>query len=452
MTCDMRRTATLLFSIFLTVFLSVGLVGCDETPTSVEDFEVQPALETPSSLSLVLVEGTVDLSLTYQGLEGHPNVETTGNLQAESANQSGSPRSGEQTWTLSYDGDVGSVVTEHAIVKASGNGRTITDTVDVTVSRFLIQSDFSPPTFAPVADFEERTLTTSGGTTAERSDMVVSENTTGNESLEISGSGTATIERTTSVPDASRFTFLIRPDESTDFTLTFSFTEETGNGTTTHDLDVQVQAGTEWAKYSVALNQIGADFNPVASRAGGNGALQSISMSTNQDVTYYVDDIAFASESQTVAEVHDFEETTFEYTFGGVVLSNTSDVAEGSNGSTARVVQGSGGGFGYNYDNLRADLSEEGYVSMLVNPDEGDELFIALEANDGAGGYEYGNGTTVTFSSSGWQTLKVPVTQFGDDPSAILSAALYNVGFEVTQDDDSSPLVIDDVQLVDPSN
>ncbi len=445
----MRRTATLILSFVLVTVLGVGLVGCDESPTSVNDFDVQPSLSSPNSLSLVLTEGTVDLSLSYQGLDGHPTVETTGSLQAESAEQSGSPQNGDQRWSLTYDGDVEGSVTEQAIVQGSAKGRTIADTVDVRVSPFLIQSEFSP-TFASVADFEERTLTTSNGATAELDSSVVSENSAGVASLRIESpaSGTATIERTTSVPNANRFSFLIRPDQSNDFTLTFSFTEETDGGTVTHDLDVSVPSGTEWSKYVIALDQISPDFNPVASRAGGNGALQSISMTSDSDVTYYVDEVGFANDSQMLAEVHDFDATTFEYSFGGVALDSSSDVPEGSDGATSRAVDGGGGGFGYNYNLLFADASPGDVLSFWVKSESEQTGYVFVETTDGnAGGYSFDNGRDITFPGGNeWTKIEIPVETLGDDPSALLDTGIQNVGFE-----NESSLLIDQIRF-EPGN
>ena len=441
----MRRTATLLLSFALLLVVGVGLVGCDESPTSVNDFDVQPGLESPGSLSLVLTEGSVDLSLSYQGLDDHPTVETTGALQAESAEQSGSPQNGDQQWTLSYDGQVEGSVTEEAIIQATGEGRSITDTVNVTVSPFLIQSDFSP-TFASVADFEERTLSTANGATAELDSSVVSENSAGVASLRIESpaSGTATIERTTSVPNANRFSFLIRPDQSTDFTLTFSFTEETDGGTTTHDLDVLVPAGTDWSKYVIALDQISSDFNPVASRAGGNGALQSISMTADSDVTYYVDEVGFASESQMLAEVHDFDQTTLEYNCPA--LDTSQDVAENSTGSVSRDVT-AGGGFGYNYNLLYADVESGDVLSFWAKSAEEQTRLVFVETPNGDGGYNFDNGVNVTIPGGDeWSKVEIPVESLGDDPAALLNSGIQNIGF-----DSGQQLLIDDIRF-EPGN
>ena len=441
----MRRTATLLLSFALLLVVGVGLVGCDESPTSVNDFDVQPGLESPGSLSLVLTEGSVDLSLSYQGLDDHPTVETTGALQAESAEQSGSPQNGDQQWTLSYDGQVEGSVTEEAIIQATGEGRSITDTVNVTVSPFLIQSDFSP-TFASVADFEERTLSTANGATAELDSSVVSENSAGVASLRIESpaSGTATIERTTSVPNANRFSFLIRPDQSTDFTLTFSFTEETDGGTTTHDLDVLVPAGTDWSKYVIALDQISSDFNPVASRAGGNGALQSISMTADSDVTYHVDEVGFANENQMLAEVHDFDQTTLEYNCPA--LDTSQDVAENSTGSVSRDVT-AGGCFGYNYNLLYADVESGDVLSFWAKSAEEQTRLVFVETPNGDGGYNFDNGVNVTIPGGDeWSKVEIPVESLGDDPAALLNSGIQNIGF-----DSGQQLLIDDIRF-EPGN
>ena len=445
----MRRTATLLLSFALLTFLGIGLVGCDESPTSVNDFDVQPRLESPGSLSLVLTEGSVDLSLSYQGLDDHPSIETTGGLQAENIEESGSPQDGGKRWALSYDGEVEGSRTEQAIVQATGEGRTITDTVNVRVSPYLIQSDFSP-TFASVADFEERTLSTSNGASATLDSSVVSDNSAGVASLRIESpaSGSATVERTTSVPGANRFSFLIRPDPSTDFTLTFSFTEETSGGTTTRDLDVLIPAGTEWSKYVIAFDQISPDFNPVATRAGGNGALQSITMTSDSDVTYHVDEVGFANESQMLAEVHDFDATTFEYSFGGVVLSSSTDVPEGSDGVTSRAVDGGGGGFGYNYNLLFADVSAGDVLSFWVKSELEQTGYVFVETTDGnSGGFSFDNGRDVAIPGGNeWTKIEIPVETLGDDPSALLNTGIQNIGFE-----NESSLLIDQIRF-EPGN
>ncbi|MFB6231413.1 MAG: hypothetical protein ABEL04_09665 [Salinibacter sp.] len=447
----MRRYSRIL-SIAVLAVVTVAFMGCDNTPTSVQDFNVQPKLETPPSVGLVLAEGSASFSTQYQGLDRHPQATATGDLSISKASETGDPSQGEQKWTLTYGASIQGVVTESVILQSSAGNRQVRDTVSVTISRFIISSDLENRT-AVVADFENRSLSTSGGTTVELDSTNVSDNTSGVASLQVqsSSSGTATITRRTSAPGATRFSFLMLP-RSTDFTLTLTFTDSEGGGTTTHSVDVPVQAGSQWVKYGIALDQISSDFNPVASRAGGDGPMVSVEMSTDQGVTFNVDELRFTTGDAVVAGVHDFEKTSLEYSFGGVSLGTSPDVAENSDGFTARVIDGSGGGFGYNYNNLKANLSENGILSLRVNAESGDELYIFLQTNNGEGGFVYGEGNTYTLPTNGWQTLEIPVTDFGNNPAAIQNAGLFNVGFEVTQGDDGSPLLIDDIRLVEPAD
>jgi hypothetical protein len=452
MRIDMRHFSRLL-SIAALAVVALAFLGCDNSPTSVQDFDVQPKLETPPSVGLVLAEGAASFSIQYQGLDQHPQATSTGALSVSKANETGDPRRGEQEWTLTYGESIDGVVSENVILQSSAAGEQVTDTVSVTISRFIISSNFQNQT-AMVADFENRSVSGSGGTTVEYDSTNVSDNTSGVASLQVqsSASGTATIERRTSAPGATRFSFLVLPGSNTDFDITLTFTDSTGGGTATHSVDVPVQAGNQWVKYEIALDQISSDFNPVATRAGGDGPMTSVEMSTDQDVTFNVDELRFATEDAVVAGVHDFEETSFEYSFGGVSFDTSPNVAETSDGFTSRVINGSGGGFGYNYVDLKANLSESGVLSLRVNADSGDELYIFLETNGGEGGFAYGEGNTYSLPTDGWQTLEIPITDFGNNPSAIQNAALSNVGFEVTQGDDGSPLLIDDIRLVEPAN
>ena len=452
MRIDMRHFSRLL-SIATLAVVALAFVGCDNAPTSVQDFDVQPQLETPPSVGLVLAEGSASFSIQYQGLDQHPQATSTGALSVSKANETGEPVQGEQEWTLTYGESIDGVVSENVILQSTAAGEQVRDTVSVTISRFIISSDFENRT-ALVEDFENRSISAAGGTTAEYDSINVSDNTSGVASLQVqsSSAGTATITRRTSAPGASQFSFLMLPDSDTDFTLTFTFTDSTGGGTTTHSVNVPVQAGNQWVKYGITLDQISPDFNPVAARAGGDGPMVSVEMSTDQDVTFNVDDLRFTTESAVVAGIHDFEQTSFEYSFGGVSFGTSPNVAETSDGFTSRVINGSGGGFGYNYVDLRANLSEDGILSLRVNAESGDELYIFLETNGGEGGFAYGEGDTYSLPTDGWQTLEIPITDFGSDPAAIQSAALQNVGFEVTQGDDGSPLLIDDIRLVEPAD
>ena len=449
----MRRTATSSLSIFLILVLGVALVGCDSSPTSVQDFEVQPNLEASSnSLSLVLAQGNTSFQTSYQGLDSHPQAEGTGGLSLEKSNESGTPEDGSQEWSVGYTESPDGVVQENIILRSAGGGGEVVDTLSVTVSRFIVRSSFSN-TSAVIADYEgsQRSLSTTGGTSAAFDSTVVSQNSAGVASLMIEGSpnGSATISRRTNAPDSDRFSFLVHPDPSTSFTLTLTFTEETGGGTTTHEVDVPVEAGDQWLEYGIAFSQIGDDFNPVASRSGGNGPFVSVEMSADANATYYVDGLSFDSGDRMVAEIHDFDRTSFEYSC--VTLSTSNDVADASDGFNSREIDGSGC-FGYNYATLRADLSPDGVISARVNASEGDELYIFLETRNGnAGGYEYGNGTTVTLPTGGRQTIAGTASNPGDDVAALQDPGLQNIGLESTQGN-TSTFLIDDIRLREPSN
>ena len=448
----MQRTATLSLSVFTAFLLSVALVGCDSSPTSVQDFDVQPNMEAPSSgLSLVLAQGSTSFDINYQGLDGHPEAQGSGALSVSKSTESGTPRDGSQQWTLTYGESPDGVVQESVYITANRSGKEIRDTVSVTVSRFIVTNSFSNRT-AIVADFEDsqRSFSGSNGTTVDLDSANVAQNSSGVAYLRVQGTqaGSATISRRASAPDASLFSFIVN-SSSTDFTLTLTFTEETGSGTQEYDVEVPIQSGDEWVKYGISLDQIGENFDPVAARAGGNGPLVSLEMSANKDVTYHVDDLNFMDGDRLVANIHDFEKTTNPYSC--ITLDSSSDVADASDGFTSRVIDGSGC-FGYNYNTLRADLPSDGVLSFRVKADEGDEMYIFLETKEGnTGGFAYGNGVTRTLPTGGWQTVEVPVSELGDTVGALRDPGLQNIGFESTQGDGPT-FLIDDIRLKAPAN
>jgi len=447
----MHRPARL--SSLITAFLlSVALLGCDSSPTSVQDFDVQANMETPSTpLSLVIAQGSTSFEVNYQGLDGHPEAQGSGALAVSKSTESGTPREGSQEWTVTYGENPDGVIQESIYVTGTRGGRQISDTVSVTVSRFIVSTSFAN-NHAVVTDYEngQRSISSSGGTSASLDSTIVASNSSGVASLEIAGTqaGSATVARRANAPNANLFSFLIYSG-NTSFTLTLTFTEETGAGTATYSVDVPVEARGEWVKYGIALDQIGEDFNPVAQRAGGNGPFTSVEMSADTDATYYVDDLNFMDGDRLVANIHDFEQTTFEYSC--ITLDSSNDVATNSGGFTSRVIDGSGC-FGYNYNTLKASLSSDGVVSARVKADEGDELYVFLETKDGnAGGFEYGNGTTVTLPTSGWQTVEIPVSDLGNSVGALQDPGLQNIGFESTQGDQPT-FLIDDIRLQESGN
>jgi len=456
----MRRSFTLFLSIAIIALFGASLTGCDESPTSVEDFDIQPNVSvSTSSLSLVLsgAQSTVSFEVNYQGLSTHPTAEGTGVLSLTKAEENGSPSNGSQTWSVGADGSVSGIVEETVVVRSPTGGDEIVDSLSVRVAPFVVTSDFSTG-FATIADYEDsqRDSSATGGTTFEIvEDVATGSNGVRAMRVNASGSGAVTFERRASAPNADRFTFLVKPSPDTDFTLTLTFTEEANGGEVEHQIQVPVNAGTEWLKYGIAFSQIGADFNPVAARAGGNGPLLRVSLSADQAVTYHVDQLMLADETSAQLEIEDFERTSLAYgpPFCPPTFGASDDVAEQSDGFTARSVQGTGC-FGYNYSSTGADLfldvSGRDVVSFLANASPGDSIFVFVETPEGAdgrpGGFTFDNGIQVGLPAPGsWGRVEIPIDSLGDNPAALQSAGISNVGFEARGDDPD--FLIDDVKI-----
>jgi hypothetical protein len=462
----MRRTASLLFNGFVALLLTIGLFGCDNSPTSVEDIEVQPGTEiSASSLSLVLTESesTTQFEITYQGLEGVPSATGTGVLTLTKASEMGSPEQGEQQWTVGAEGSVSGVVQETVVVRYPTSDGEVVDSLPVNVSPFVVTSDFSSG-FIAAADYEDaqRDSSASGGTTITLQQDENNENnpvgSNGISYLEVdaSGSGAVTFERRASAPNSDRFTFLVRP-ASTDFNLTLTFTEETGGGTTEHEITVPVNAGNQWLKYGIAFSQISQDFNPVAQRAGGNGPLTKVEFSADADVTYAVDELMLATANATQVEIMDFERTTGAYgpPFCPPSFSNSDMVATDSDGFTSRSVEGEGC-FGYNYGgglgpptNVFLDVDGSDVVSFKANASPGDSLTVFVETANGDGGYSTDNSKTVALPSGSWGTVEVPLSMLGENPNALQNTGIRNFGF--TAVGESPDILIDDIKIKAPS-
>lgn len=453
----MRRILHLSLGLLVAVALGVVLSGCDESPTSVEDFDIQPDLESPGTANLVLIgDAATEFTYTYQGLDSPPSVTASGNLVAEVASTEGSPdRGGSDVIRLTYDGTPQGIVRETVAISAQAGGRQIADTVAVSIAPFAVSTDFRPNSVV-VTDYDDRSYTAVGGATATivESSSAGLTNTTGVNTLEIQdpGDGSAVeFDRQASVPDSDRFQFAIRPDASSDFNLTIAFTEEADGSTVTYEYTLPVEAGDNWLQLGIGFDQIDPAFDPVDSRAGGSGALQSVSFSADANVTYYLDDLSFATATTAQAELHNFESTTLEYSCEPVTLESSNDVADESVGFTSRRVDG-GGCFGYNYNNLRADLTASSVVTMRVKGTaEGDGLFIFLETTDGGGGFNFDNGVEYELPvTSEWTTFSVPVSDLGESPETIYSEGLGNVGFESRGSDPD--FLIDDIRLAPAGN
>jgi hypothetical protein len=445
----MQRSSTLSLSLAFVALIGLLLVGCDESPSSVQDFDVQPDLEVPSGLSLVLAEGSTSFSVSYQGLDESPQAEGTGALNVEQISESGTPSEGQQQWRLTYGESPDGIVTESVVLTSRGGGQEVVDSLSVTISRFVVSTSFDGD-YATIADFEDeqRDSTALGGATMSVTDQVAS-GSNGVNALEVTDtpSGSVRIDRRVSAANANRFTFLVKSMDT--FNLTFTFTEETGGGEATHQVTVPVQGSDEWTQYGIAFDQIGDDFNPVHPRAGGNGPLVSVEMSADANVTYSIDELFLARDGQPLMEIMDFERTGLAYgpPFCPPNFDATDDVDVEADGFTARTVQGEGC-FGYNY-NLKMEVTEDHVVSFRARASSGDSLQVFLEAN-GEGGYGTGSSVTVALPQGEWGVVEVPIESLGDNPSALSDPGISNVGF--TAAGTEPDFAIDDIKIKAPGN
>ena len=478
----MRRSVTLFTG--LLVLASLGwLTGCDtfdSSPSEVEDFDIQGNMNTPTGRT-VTPDLSPEFSVDYQGLAAAPTASSPSDILAIDtvSTQGDATRGGERRWRLSLTTDNIDQVLAQASVLIEGRttgGRTITDTLAVSATTTLqVQRDFTS-SFAVVADYEgdvtastyggndpateayegsQRTIQTSGGTSTTLVNQSFSQSTNqpggsnGVRYLEIEGSssGSTTIQRWTSVPNADIFTFLVRPASSS-FILTVSFTEETENGPETYELDLPIPAGGGWLKIGVPF-EFFEGFNPVAPRAGGNGPLTSIDFSADRDVTYAIDELVFGTQGMGGrAEFHDFERTTLAYgppfgdnTFG--FATGTDSVSAQSDGLTSRRISGESF-FGYNYGRLYVDVDGNDVLSFRAKGSTdtaGEDVIEVFVETGGAGGF---SGTVSRVATDGtWETFEVPISQLGDDPSALLDPGINNIGFNA-----DGTFLLDDVKIV----
>jgi len=464
----MRTTLQQTLRLFLIVAVGVFLTACDDNPSSVQDFDIQPDVQFSTNSVTLIVSGDVEgsntsqVTVSYQGLTEHPQAEATGNVAVEKVTETGDPQQGgEQTWEIAYDQSVDGVIQEQVDFTAPSADGEVSGSVTVTVSAITIQSDFSP-TFATIADYEDaqRDSSGNGGTEISLSTDTVSPNSNGVQSLQVEGtpSGSVSFTRRASLPGLDRFSFLVRQNATTSFTLTVTFNEEVDGNQVARQVDIPVPSGSSWLKYIIEFDQISEDFNPVATRAGGNGPLTGIEFSADAEVTYHLDELFFGDAQGAKVEIMDFERTTNAYgpPFNGqATFDTTDDVAAESDGFTARTIEGTGF-FGYNYGSdgdpkirIDADPSDE-LVFRVNSAVSGTELTAFIETSNGDGGYTTDNSVTTTLTSSGWQTVRIPVGDLGNDVSALLDPGIRNVGFNIDTAD--ADLAIDDIRIEQSGN
>lgn len=474
----MRRSATIVTGLLLLVSLT-WLAGCDafeSSPSGVEDFDIQGNINTPTGRTV-----TPDLrpkfSVDYQGLSAPPTASAPAEILAiDTVSTEGEPeRGGARTWRVRLTTEeIDEVLIQEPVVVRgnTASGASITDTLLVSATTTLsIERDFST-SFATIADFEgdvddssygdnevetepyggsQRTVNTSGGTATSivsgSSNQPGGSNGTSFLEVEGSSSGSVTIDRWASVPDSDAFYFLLRPASSS-FNLTVTLTEEKGAGTQSYELELPVPAGGGWFRVGVP-SRFFEGFNPVASRAGGDGPFTSVDFSADSDVTYAVDQIVFGQEGgHAQVEVHDFERTSLAYgpPFGsnnfGFAMGADSIDAE-SDGLTSRRISGQSF-FGYNYT-LFVEVDGNDVLTFRAKgstetPGQ-DQIETFLEAN-GQGGFGTGNIVTVTAPEGSWETFEIPISDLGNDPSVLQDPGISNVGFNAR-----GTFLIDDIKI-----
>jgi hypothetical protein len=478
---SLSRSVTLGVGFTLVLFTGmITLTSCDDSPSSVEDFEIQPTVEVSTQQVGFIAGQTPDptLELVYQGLDEHPSAETgLPDLVAEKVEENGTPEDGNQTWSLKYT----STFEENSLndtlsVTAPGGGRTIEKRLPVRVDNPVsVVSDFES-SFALVTDYETGYTggtengagilygwEASGSSVADTTEeSAVSSN--GETSLEIDATAgdPITFTREISTPGSNVFRFLIKPDANTDFTLTLGFTEETGSGLQTREIDVSVPSGSQWQQYNVAVGEIFSDFNPVAVRSGGNGPLKEISMTTDADVSFSVDQLMMGTPQSTLQEVNDFQATSNAYgDFSNIEFGETTDLGPSNTGTVARTMSWASGGsfFGYNFDGLRPSLEGSDVLSLEIGQvDRGFFLYVFVQTPQDAegnriGGFSFAEGDSLEIAADqSWRNRSIQISELGEDPSALKDPGITNVGFEIRRldsDDSSEPInfAIDDIVL-----
>jgi hypothetical protein len=450
----MRTTLQQTLRLFLIVAVGVFLTACDDSPSSVQDFDIQPDVQFSTNSVTLIVSGDVEgsnrsqVTVSYQGLNEHPQAQASGEVGVEKVTETGDPQEGgEQTWEIAYDQSVDGVIQEQVDFTAPSATGDVSGSVTVTVSAITIQSDFSP-TFAAIADYEDaqRDSSATGGTQISLDTETVSPNSNGAQSLQVDGTpgGSVSFTRRASLPDSDRFSFLVRQNPNTTFTLTVTFNEEVDGNQVARQVEIPVPSGASWLKYIIEFDQISEDFNPVATRAGGNGPLTGIEFSADADVTYHLDELLFGDAQGAKVEVMDFERTSLAYgpPFCPPTFDLSDDVATESDGFTSRSIVG-GGCFGYNYSGLNVDVDANDVLSFRAKATAGDSLDVFVETG-GAGGF--GGSVRVGLPVDTWGTVEVPIGDLGADPSALRNPGISNVGF--TAAGTEPDILLDDVKII----
>lgn len=446
--------------------------GEGDTGTVSEDIEVQvqnPLRTSQEAFTFVAGQSPQpSITVDYEGIESAPVLEADGApVDIELVTDEGDPQDGgSRTWLLEYTEPIdGDSVTEVLQLVSESGSASYSRAIEVQFNNAItVSSDFSSE-FISVEDFETEFSVPEvedQGATTSSIEQAAAENSIGLNALEIDAAAgdPVTLVREASLPDLNVLSFLVRPDPNDEINLTLILEEEVDGEIVEREVGLLIEPGSEWVQYEVALDALLEDFNPVAERADGNGPLQSISFVTGSDVSYAIDDVMMGTTDGPQAEINDFEVTNSAYgSFSDIELDFSDVVEEGSPGFTSRSFSYAEGGnfFGYNFNNNGADIffanAENGdLVLSMGQVSEDFGLYTFVETPEGAGGYGFDSGQTIEIEASdGWQEVRIPLSELGDDPSALLDSGIGNIGFELRREDEDAEepleLLIDDIRL-----
>ncbi|WP_143815351.1 hypothetical protein [Longibacter salinarum] len=428
-----------------------------------QDFEIQPDLQVPSSLTIIILEsgqGATEFTVQYQGFDEHPSLSSSNtDLTLDRLEQTGDPSAGEQTWRATFNKVPDTILDETLTLSASAGGQDITRSISVLVAEIDITTSFAS-SYASVIDYEDgiRSVSTTGGTTTEVVEEA-SANSNGDQSLrvETTAGGAVTVDREANGPGTDRFSFLVLPDPSTTFTLEIAITEGVSSGEETRTLSIPITSGSTWRRYAIEYDKFDGGLNPVTNAAGGDGAFKSVTFTSDGPATYHLDEISLADESSNMVEIHNFESTTNAYGSGSdIAFSNSNNVAAEADGPTSRSLSYSGGGnfFGYNYDPIKVDVTESDFLSLRVGEVSRDfDLYVFVQTYDSEGGYTYDAGTIRSISAGmEWRQIDIPLGDLGTSASALKNPGINNVGFEVRRKatdttSESIDFLLDDIRF-----
>lgn len=453
-----------------TVTISGGSAELNRSVSRTINVEAQKILPeitaSTTSLGLEIPEGeaesqTRELVVSYRALDEVPTftiegLEGPGTFNIEQGTAEGSAEEGSTPYLITYASDNIAEETTASLVFTGANATVDLEeslTVSLTGSGELSGVDGQAGVltdFLNVADYEERSTSAFGGATATVVEMA-SQEASGSKSLSLMG-GVASgvvLGNTVSLAGADRFTFYARGDENRIVDLVWTFRDDAGNEA---EFIQSLERNQPWLFFEVPAAEAGlGDLS---------GTLAEVEIEIGRvpagaTVEVLVDDLSFGDADGTILSFFDFDDTTNPYIFGGASNGFTMGVAAESAGTRARTYTGEGGGFGFNYNVLRlpeADLATDVLQLRIGAVSDDFTLFIFLETRGFVGGFTFDNGIeTGIVAGAEWQTIEVPLSEFGDDPSALIETnddgALSNVGFEIRNASDEVTFALDDIVI-----